>query len=122
MEALLTVAIFGSFFGFLYPLAVGTALGLCVLARRGFRPRAGQWLPLLAPAAIYYFLAFLVSGRQGWNLPYAVLGVTGFGVAVVLAACVARRASWLRIGAAAGVVLAFVLWRAVPYQGWTRLF
>lgn len=111
-EALLVVVILGSFYGFLYPVGVGAALGLCTLARRGFRPRPGQWLPLLAaPAAAYYFLSSLISGRQGWNMPYAVLALTAAGALVVVAACLARRPSWLRAGTALGIAVAFALWR-----------
>ena len=71
---------------------------------------------------MYYFLAFLVSGRQGWNIPYAVLALAGVGCLVVITACLARRPAWLQIGAALGVAVAFGLWRFVPYQGWDRLF
>ena len=121
-EALLVVVIFGSVYGFLYPAGVGAVLGLCVLARRSFRPRPAQWLPLLVlPAATYYLLSYLISGRQGWNTPYAVLALTAAG-ALVVAACLARRPSWLRAGTALGVAVAFALWRVMPYQGMTRLF
>lgn len=122
-EALLVVGILGSFYGFLYPVGVGAALGLCALARRGFRPRPGQWLPLLVvPAATYYVLAYLISGRQGWNTPYAVLALTAAAALVVVAACLALRPSWLRAGTALGIAVAFAVWRVIPYQGMTRLF
>ena len=123
IEALFVVAILGSFYGLLYPVGVGAVLGLCVLARRSFRPRPGQWLPLLvAPAATYYLLAYVIAGRQGWNTPYAVLTLTAAGALAVVAACLARRPSWLRAGTALGIAVAFAVWRLVPYQGMTRLF
>ncbi len=123
MEGVLAIAIFGSFFGFLYPLVVGIALGICVRARRNFRPRPGQWLPFLVlPAATYYFLAYLVSGRQGWNVPYAVLVLSAAGALIAVAACIARRPAWLRAGTLVAVAVAFTVWRLVPYQGMTRLF
>ncbi len=123
MEALMGVAIFGSFYGFLYPAGVGAGVGLCMLSRRSFRPRAGEWLPLLVvPAATYYFLAYLVSDRQGWNVPYGVLALTAAGTLVVIGACIARRRAWLRAGALIAVAVAFAVWRLVPYQGMTRLF
>jgi len=123
IEALFVVAILGSFYGLLYPVGVGAALGLCVLARRSFRPRPAQWLPLLVvPAVTYYVLAYVISGRQGWNMPYAVLALTAAGALVVVAACLARRPSWLRAGTALGIAVAFAVWRVIPYQGMTRLF
>ena len=123
IEAVFVVAILGSFYGLLYPIGVGAALGLCMLARRSFRPRPGQWLPLLVvPAVTYYVLAYLISGRQGWNMPYAVLTLTAAGAIVVVAACLARRPSWLRAGTVLGIAVAFAVWRVIPYQGMTRLF
>ena len=123
IDAVLVVAILGSFYGFLYPVGVGAVLGLCVLARRSFRPRPGQWLPLLAaPAATYYLLSYLIAGRQGWNTPYAVIALTAAGALVVVVACLARRPAWLRAGTALGIAVAFAIWRVIPYQGMTRLF
>jgi hypothetical protein len=121
-SALFGALIVGSFYGPLYPVVVGLAVLACVKARGGFHARPRQWLPLLAPGATYYFLECLVADRQGWNLPYAVLALTGFGGLVVVTACLARRARWLSIGAVAGMLVAGLLWWFVPYQGWTRLF
>jgi hypothetical protein len=121
-EALTSVLIFGSFYGFLYPAVLAGTLGLCARTRHGFRPQARDWVPLLAPAATYYYLAYLVADRQGWNVPYAVLTLSGIVAIGVVVACVARRPRALSIAAAVGVGAAIALWRLVPHQGITRLF
>jgi hypothetical protein len=121
-DGALIVLIFGGFYGFLYPVVVGATLALCAIAERGFRPRPRQWVTLALPGAAYYLLAYLVSDRQGWNLPLAVLALAGFASAVVLAACIARRPAWLPIGAAAGVCVAMRLWWLAPHGAWDRLF
>ena len=121
-DALLIACLFGSFYGFLYPVVVGLTFGVCLLSTRKFRPRLTQWLPLLVPAATYYALEILVAERQNWNMPYAVLGLSLFVAIVVIIAGVAGRPAWLRWGAAAGILVAVALWRLVPIQNWDRLF
>jgi hypothetical protein len=123
LDLLSILWLFGSFYGFFYPLVVGTTLALCAIATRRFRPRPRDWFPLAtAPALTYYVLDYLVVQRQGWNVPYAVGALAAFGLLAVVASCLARRPAWLRAGTLAGVAVAFIVWRAVPYQGLTRLF
>jgi hypothetical protein len=123
LDALAIVWLFGSFYGFLYPLVVGATLGLCALATRRFRPRPRDWfLFATVPALTYYILDYLVSQRQGWNVPYAVGALGGFGLLAVVASCLARRPTWLCAGTLIGVAVSFTIWRVVPYQGLTRLF
>jgi hypothetical protein len=123
LDVLSMVWLFGSFYGFLYPLVVGATLGLCALATRRFRPRPRDWFPFATvPALAYYVLDYLVTQRQGWNIPYAVGALAGFGALTVIVAGVARRPVRLRAGTLIGVAVAFTVWRVVPYQGLTRLF
>ena len=122
LDVLSIVLLFGSLYGFLYPVAVGATLGLCALATRRFRPRPRDWFPFATvPALTYYVLSYLVAPRQGWNLPYAVGALAGAGVLTAIVAGAARRPAWLRAGTVIGIAVAFVVWRLVPYQGW-RLF
>jgi hypothetical protein len=115
--------LFGSFYGFLYPLVVGATLGLCALASRRFRPRPRDWFLFgTVPALTYYVLDYLMVQRQGWNIPYAVGALAAFGLVAVVASCLARRPAWLRAGTLIGIAVAFTVWRVVPYQGLTRLF
>jgi hypothetical protein len=123
LDLLSMVWLFGSFYGFFYPLVVGSTLALCALASRRFRPGPRDWFPFaVVPALTYYILDYLVSQRQGWNLPYAGAALAAFGVLVVIIACLAHRPTWLRAGTILGIAAAFVVWRLVPYQGLTRLF
>ena len=121
-DAVFIVLLFGGLYGFLYPVLVGATLAICAMARHGFHPRPRQWVPLALPAATYYVLEYLVAKRQEWNVPHTVLALSAVGCAVVLAACLAGRPSWLPIGAAIGVCAAVGLWWLVPRQGWNRLF
>lgn len=121
IDALELAWILGSFFGVLYPAVVAVVCLIAAGLNRAFRPRAVEWLSLLAPAALYYYLEYLVVSRQGWKLPEAVLALSGFGALVVIVACALGKPRALLLGSAAGMLLAVVLWRLIPYEGWSRL-
>jgi hypothetical protein len=112
--------IFGTFYGFLYPTVVGLVFGACLLSSRTFRPRPAQWLPLLLPGATYYVLEELISRRQDWNMPYAVIALCAFASLTAVISRVAKRPGWLRFGTAFGMILAFALWLLLPQAKWNQ--
>jgi hypothetical protein len=122
MDDLVDLALLGSFLGWLYPLVVGAFLGAAVLVARSFRPRPAQWLSLLAPAAVYYTLDYLIAERQGFNVPYAVAPLTLLMAIAVLVSAVLGKPRLLVAGSCVGVVAAIGLWISIPHQGLDRLF
>jgi hypothetical protein len=121
MDDLFILALFGSAFGWLYPLIVGVVLTGSVAIRRDFRPRWPYWVSLTAPAATYYLLEYGAGDRQGFNIIYAVGSLITLMVAVVFVAAATCRPSVLLVGSGVGVVAAVILWATVPNQGLTRL-
>lgn len=119
-DAFWLISIFGSFFGFLYPAVVAVVSVSGALLNRAFRPRPGEWVCLLAPPGTYYYLEYLVASRQGWNMPHAVLALSGFGAFVVIVACALSKPRVLLVGSAAGTLLAVLLWRLIPHASWNR--